>query len=62
MKISQKFPLVRNYEGCWPVTDLIRLELKYTSGRARLDEQKRSAKAGKRLMKEAKGKGREQAN
>jgi hypothetical protein len=30
-----KFPDLEGYASCWPVTDLIRLELKYTSSRAR---------------------------
>ena len=27
-----KFPQLENYVHCWPVTDIIRLCLKYTSG------------------------------
>ena len=28
-----KFPLLEQYVQCWPLTDLIRMRLKYTSGR-----------------------------
>ena len=28
-----KFPQLENYDHCWPVTDIIRMHLKYTSGR-----------------------------
>ena len=30
-----KFPELEQYAQCWPVTDLIRMRLKYTSGRER---------------------------
>ncbi|KAF8957895.1 hypothetical protein BDZ97DRAFT_1924154 [Flammula alnicola] len=47
----QKFPALRGYAACWPVTDLVRLELKYTCGRSRLQVQKEQAKAGRRLTR-----------
>ncbi|KAF8880604.1 hypothetical protein CPB84DRAFT_1639755, partial [Gymnopilus junonius] len=31
----QKFPVLQDYADSWPVIDLICLDLKYTSGRAR---------------------------
>ena len=30
------YPELRDYADLWPVTDMVRLNLKYTSGRARL--------------------------
>lgn len=54
LKASDKFPALQGYANCWPIGDLIRLELKYTSGRARLQEQKDDAKAGKLLTKSSK--------
>jgi len=51
LKATDKFPALQGYANCWPIVDLIRLELKYTSGRARLKEQKDDAKAGKLLTK-----------
>jgi len=47
---SEKFPGLRRYAGCWPVTDLVRLELKYTSVRSRL-VQKNDTKAKKPLTR-----------
>jgi hypothetical protein len=54
LQASAKYPALHAYANCWPIVDLIRLELKYTSGRARLQEQKEDAKAGKRLTKKTK--------
>jgi len=31
---AKKFPELHDYANKWPVTDMVRLELKYTSGRA----------------------------
>ncbi|KAF8882343.1 hypothetical protein CPB84DRAFT_1770996 [Gymnopilus junonius] len=44
---SDRFPALRNYADHWPVMDFIRLELKYTCGRARLQEDKKLVKVGK---------------
>jgi hypothetical protein len=33
-----QFPELRDYADLWPVTDMVRLNLKYTSGRARLND------------------------
>jgi len=44
-----QFPELRNYIDLWPVTDMVRLNLKYTSGRARLND-KGSRELAKRLL------------
>jgi hypothetical protein len=35
---AMQFPELRDYADLWPVTDMVRLNLKYTSGRARLND------------------------
>lgn len=35
LQAAEKFPELHDYANKWPVTDMVRLELKYTSGRAR---------------------------
>ena len=35
LQTQMKFPQLENYVQCWPVTDLIRMRLKYTSARER---------------------------
>ena len=32
--MAEKFPELHGYANKWPVTDMVRLELKYMSGRA----------------------------
>lgn len=34
---ADRFAFLLGYENCWPVSDVIRQQLKYTSGRARLE-------------------------
>jgi hypothetical protein len=48
---AERFPILRDYAESWPATDLIRLQLKYTSGRARLEENKLDAQARRRLRR-----------
>ncbi|KDR78696.1 hypothetical protein GALMADRAFT_137714 [Galerina marginata CBS 339.88] len=48
-QVTERFPVLRNYAQSWPATDLIRLRLKYTSGRARHTVNKADAKVGKLL-------------
>ena len=33
-----QFPELHDYADLWPVTDMVRLSLKYTSGRSRLND------------------------
>ena len=33
-----QFPELHDYADLWPVTDMVRLSLKYTSGRAHLND------------------------
>lgn len=48
---TKRFPFLQDYAGSWPIADLIRLQLKYSSGRARLEEKKADAIAGKSLRR-----------
>ena len=34
LQAAMQFPELHDYADLWPVTDMVRLELKYTSGRA----------------------------
>ncbi|KAF9233013.1 hypothetical protein BU15DRAFT_80559 [Melanogaster broomeanus] len=47
-KATNKFPDLENYARCWPVTDLIMMRLKYTSGRARRQELEMAAGKSKK--------------
>lgn len=38
LQAAMRFPELRDYADLWPVTDMVRLNLKYTSGRARLND------------------------
>ncbi|KAF8530152.1 hypothetical protein BU17DRAFT_59924 [Hysterangium stoloniferum] len=38
---NENFPELDNYVNCWPVDDMIKMQLKYTSSRARLKELKK---------------------
>jgi phage terminase Nu1 subunit (DNA packaging protein) len=40
MQTARKFIIVRKYVAHWPVRDMLKLRLKYTSERARLSKQK----------------------
>ena len=51
LQVTEHFPILCRYAKSWPATDLIRLQLKYTSGRARHEENKADAQAGKRLRR-----------
>lgn len=51
IQVTERFPNLRRYAQSWPATDLIRLQLKYSSGRARHEGNKADARAGKRLRK-----------
>ena len=51
LQVRERFPILGEYAKSWPATDLIRLQLKYTSGRARLEENKSDAQARKRLRR-----------
>jgi len=51
----QKFPSLGNYAECWPLTDAIRLHLKYTAGRAKvLDERDAAASTAAATAKASK--------
>ncbi|KAF8514004.1 hypothetical protein BU17DRAFT_68560 [Hysterangium stoloniferum] len=41
LKTNENFPELDNYVNCWPVDDMIKMWLKYTSSRARLKELKK---------------------
>ncbi|KAF8221024.1 hypothetical protein L208DRAFT_1033536, partial [Tricholoma matsutake] len=41
--VVSQFPALNSYSRGWPVIDIIRLHLKYTSGHARLQKQKAAA-------------------
>ncbi|KJA22207.1 hypothetical protein HYPSUDRAFT_55087 [Hypholoma sublateritium FD-334 SS-4] len=47
--VAERFPVMHTYENLWPVTDLIRLRLKYTSSESRKAQDKADAKLGKVL-------------
>ena len=53
-KASEKFPKLRGYADCWPVTDSVRLKLKYTCGRSHAEARKLDAKAGKCMTRSLK--------
>jgi hypothetical protein len=38
LQAAMQFPELRDYTDLWPVTDMVRLSLKYTSGRASLND------------------------
>ena len=35
---AMQFPELHDYADLWPITDMVRLNLKYTSGRAHLND------------------------
>ena len=53
---SDEFPELANYVGCWPVMDLVKMRLKYTSVRSRRFEEK---KAAGKIMRKRDVKGKE---
>ena len=53
LQATERFPVLCDYVKSWPVTDLIRLQLKYTSGRAHVEQSKLDAQARKRLKRSA---------
>jgi hypothetical protein len=52
------FPRLVDYEGCWPVNDLMMLHLKNTARREKLKDQKLAVEEVSRRNNRAKGKAR----
>jgi hypothetical protein len=40
IKVEKKFPIVRKYQNHWPVRDMLKLHLKYTSELSRKGDKK----------------------
>lgn len=57
----EAFPVLDDYEHCWPVTDLIKMHLKYTSVRARRAARSRDAGEDKKDKKDGKAAARAKA-
>lgn len=45
-----RFPILHDYAQSWPLTDLIRLQLKYSSGRARQRRNDALAEVAKKIV------------
>jgi len=52
LQTAEKFPELHGYVNKWPVTDMIRLELKYTSGRARFVDKYTTGQVSRRRDRE----------
>jgi hypothetical protein len=38
LKACEYFPILNQYDNCWPVMDILRMKLKYTSMRTRVSK------------------------
>ncbi|KAJ3507462.1 hypothetical protein NLJ89_g6293 [Agrocybe chaxingu] len=47
-----RYPALQNYVEAWPVTDALRLKLKYTSSRSRQQDLQAAAQIGKRITRQ----------